>query len=761
MRKVVFFLSLLSNGIAFADDSNLTQQRGRSPFTFSEWKGICSNRHCIEDFIILTDGTRLYGSLDKLPSIHYSFGDLEFKVENIAAISLIKDGGNPLKIQYITSDGQNFIGDLGKGKFQIWVTESTKQDSAHRMKKEIDPSIVNFIVLKERSLKMEATHKPLFFLELTNGDHFSAFITDPIIVTDGWEEKSLNPENIIKLCFNGGLHGSVLEGKKIVDLGFHFIKGSSLSLRLPNHKQSLRLKWDQIETIQAPGQGFGSKEDQSFHADRSHSFPDELDEALMNGLQSTAADEIGAHGKLLLEAHGAMSLSPSALRDFELLGMEKLTEPGPLFSALEEPLWVIDISFDDSEEEEEDISKEQAIALDEANYQEILEWLMFEDIQKVDVDPEEFDIAALEDDEDFNKKFPSSTEGGEIEKEDRTNEIFADNSEANLEGSEKEKVETLDKDEQDLLSLFSNEPTWTLEEILNDKDLYTGLDLDEETAAENKENEIAVSSSQMETASQNPETKDEKQPEEARQPEGEEQPEVEKGDQPKADSDLLEADKKSESNDWLWGNAEKENREELTPEELSAFQALIEESDPLIEDMGNKSSWIEGVEQMAYVPEEDLIMLSEAQGDSPQKATFVPTVNKPMLFIKGNAFYIDRYPVSNSEYEDFVAATGHQTPFHWRGGKFPVGQEKRPVVNISYEDAKAYALWTKKRLPTVFEWMRANNSSAITADGHLKEWTATEPEKGKKEVVGQNKMEPISEKAIEYNLGFRTVKDAS
>jgi formylglycine-generating enzyme required for sulfatase activity len=37
----------------------------------------------------------------------------------------------------------------------------------------------------------------------------------------------------------------------------------------------------------------------------------------------------------------------------------------------------------------------------------------------------------------------------------------------------------------------------------------------------------------------------------------------------------------------------------------------------------------------------------------------------------------------------------------------PVGEAEHPVVNITYEDAEAYALWKGKRLPTREQWMRA------------------------------------------------------
>ena len=74
------------------------------------------------------------------------------------------------------------------------------------------------------------------------------------------------------------------------------------------------------------------------------------------------------------------------------------------------------------------------------------------------------------------------------------------------------------------------------------------------------------------------------------------------------------------------------------------------------------------------------------------------------------SFALDKIEVTNSEYADFVRETNHKPPSHW-GGKSPIGgQEQMPVVNVSLEDARAFAAWRSKRdgvkyrLPTEEEW---------------------------------------------------------
>lgn len=68
------------------------------------------------------------------------------------------------------------------------------------------------------------------------------------------------------------------------------------------------------------------------------------------------------------------------------------------------------------------------------------------------------------------------------------------------------------------------------------------------------------------------------------------------------------------------------------------------------------------------------------------------------------AFYIDRYEVTNAEYRKFVDATSYKAPSHWSGGRIPPGKENHPVVNVSLADARAYARWAGKRLPSEEEW---------------------------------------------------------
>lgn len=83
------------------------------------------------------------------------------------------------------------------------------------------------------------------------------------------------------------------------------------------------------------------------------------------------------------------------------------------------------------------------------------------------------------------------------------------------------------------------------------------------------------------------------------------------------------------------------------------------------------------------------------------------------------SYYMDKFPVTNKQYQQFVNATKYKPADaknylkHWVNGKIPTGKENYPVVYISYEDAKAYAKWAGKRLPTEIEWQYAAQTPAL------------------------------------------------
>src|SRR5688572_19176279 len=55
-----------------------------------------------------------------------------------------------------------------------------------------------------------------------------------------------------------------------------------------------------------------------------------------------------------------------------------------------------------------------------------------------------------------------------------------------------------------------------------------------------------------------------------------------------------------------------------------------------------------------------------------------------------DAFYIDKYEVTNEDFARYVAATNAKAPWHWRDGKVEAGEEKLPVANVTWFEANDY-----------------------------------------------------------------------
>lgn len=117
-------------------------------------------------------------------------------------------------------------------------------------------------------------------------------------------------------------------------------------------------------------------------------------------------------------------------------------------------------------------------------------------------------------------------------------------------------------------------------------------------------------------------------------------------------------------------------------------------------------------------------------------------------------YYIDRYEVTNREYQEFVDHGGYENPQYWptsfqdngrplswnnamtlfrdttgrpgpstwAGGHYPEGKAAFPVSGISWFEASAYAAWAGKALPVLGQWYQAadfNNASYTVQLGNL------------------------------------------
>ncbi len=137
------------------------------------------------------------------------------------------------------------------------------------------------------------------------------------------------------------------------------------------------------------------------------------------------------------------------------------------------------------------------------------------------------------------------------------------------------------------------------------------------------------------------------------------------------------------------------------------------------------------------------------------------------------AFYVDKTPVTNRQYLEFVEDGGYERPELWDPEGFAWIKEQRifapkhwyqpephswwterfgfheplrpdaPVVHVSWYGADAYARWAGKRLPTEAEWEKAASWDPETGKGRLFPW-------------GDEPPTPANERANLDQLSFST-----
>lgn len=139
--------------------------------------------------------------------------------------------------------------------------------------------------------------------------------------------------------------------------------------------------------------------------------------------------------------------------------------------------------------------------------------------------------------------------------------------------------------------------------------------------------------------------------------------------------------------------------EELNPTSSVSPQFYSPPHEPTIEINGKDGG------AMVLVPAGEFIWGGSVQIPRPQHRIYL------------DAFYLDKFEVTVSQYSKFLAISDHRHPNRWSESNLG-NDADRPVIGVTWYDAREYCRWADKRLPTDAEWEKA----ARGTDGREYPW---------------------------------------
>ena len=107
-------------------------------------------------------------------------------------------------------------------------------------------------------------------------------------------------------------------------------------------------------------------------------------------------------------------------------------------------------------------------------------------------------------------------------------------------------------------------------------------------------------------------------------------------------------------------------------------------------------------------PQREMVLINAGEVNIGSNSSIKADNFRPQHKVNVATFYIDVYEVNNADYKLFCDATSRTYPPNpeWDSNYF-LTKPNYPVINVTWDDANAYAFWVGKRLPTEEEWEKA------------------------------------------------------
>lgn len=238
MKKSLIAASFM---IAAAIHSEIASDEAAAPYLTNINKEIA----CQGDLIVLRNGQKLCGRIEKLPPLSYSFKTVPFKEKDLAIIIFFLEG-NDKKAHYVTRDGHLYTGNLPGEKLifhDLSNSEGTKQA--------FDPQEIEYIALKRKTEGALSNHRKTFSIELKDGNRFPAILKqETITISNGVKEQVLETNSIIRLVFAGGVHGYIRKNGLPQKIKLSFVKDPYLAVQICHTCDIIKLPCDHIVMLQ-------------------------------------------------------------------------------------------------------------------------------------------------------------------------------------------------------------------------------------------------------------------------------------------------------------------------------------------------------------------------------------------------------------------------------------------------------------------------------------------------------------------------------